>query len=194
MGKLGVLLMVISFAALAFMLAPIFLTDPQPILNILEPILCEPSDTLSVEILVTQDFDGTGYTPIYDCMRPDETTYNVTDKSFIIGAAVFVIPFLIGLFTSIRIFNRNMRGTVASGTPVYMSGTPISSGMVSPQPYASPPPSQTYNFDAPPSAPTNLELTNRLKQLRDAYDAGMITQAEYERTRSDLLKDFSNGA
>jgi hypothetical protein len=68
-------------------------------------------------------------------------------------------------------------------------------------------PSDKFNFDSAatmqnipkPStaAPTSGaqgggELTKRLKQLREAYDAGLISNDEYERTKSDLLRDFSD--
>jgi hypothetical protein len=68
------------------------------------------------------------------------------------------------------------------------------------------PPSDKFSFDAaatmqnipkPPSTPAPSaqgggELTTRLKQLREAYDAGLISNEEYERTKSDLLRDFSD--
>lgn len=67
------------------------------------------------------------------------------------------------------------------------------------------PPSDKFNFDTaqtmqnipkPSTATTSTqgggELTTRLKQLREAYDAGLISNEEYERTKSDLLRDFSD--
>jgi hypothetical protein len=69
------------------------------------------------------------------------------------------------------------------------------------------PPSDKFNFDsaatmqnipkpstaaATSNTPSGGELTSRLKQLREAYDAGLISNEEYERTKSDLLRDFSD--
>jgi hypothetical protein len=65
-------------------------------------------------------------------------------------------------------------------------------------------PSDRFNFDAAqtmqniPKPSTGAssgqggDLTARLKQLREAYDSGLISSEEYERTRADLLKDFSD--
>ena len=68
-------------------------------------------------------------------------------------------------------------------------------------------PSDTFNFDSaqtmqnipkPSTAAASSsgqgggDLTLRLKQLREAHDAGLISNEEYERTKSDLLRDFSD--
>jgi hypothetical protein len=194
MGKLGLFLILVSFTALAFMLSTLFLEDKEPVLNILEPILCAPGENLTMSVVVTHDFDGTGYSGDYDCVRPDETSYDVTDKSFILAGAAFTIPFLIGLVMVIVAFNRAVRGVIPTGTveinPAW--NTPSMSTSVSQAFHSQSVPSNTYSFDAPASTPGNTELTSRLKQLRDAYDAGMISHDEYERTRADLLKDFSS--
>jgi hypothetical protein len=54
-----------------------------------------------------------------------------------------------------------------------------------PKPTAAPP-------AAADSAGNDSALKGRLKQLRDAYDAGLISGEEYERSKSDLLRDFTD--
>ena len=198
MGKLGVLLIVISFVALGFWLSPIIISDNQSILNLMKPILCAPGENLTMSVVVTHDFEGTGYSGDFDCHRPDETSYDVTAKSFIIAAASFTIPFLIGLFMSIAAFNRAVRGVIPTRTVEINTGwnQPSMSTAVSDAFHSMNTPSNNFSFGAPAATPAptagNTELTQRLKQLRDAYDAGMISNEEYERTKADLLKDFSN--
>jgi hypothetical protein len=193
MFKLGGLLILVAIAALGFMLAPLFLQDKTPVLNVMQPIFCEPGDKLTVEVITSHYRPGeTSVTGDYNCIRPNGTTYNVTDKSFIVGAAAFVVPFLIGLFLMIGAWNRSVRGVIPAGTVEINTG-----GSFSPftptTPYMNPQsPSSGYSTGTGANPQGNTELTNRLKQLRDAYDAGMISNEEYERTRADLLKDFSN--
>lgn len=183
MVKSGALLMLVSFAALAFWLAPLFMIDSQPVLNILEPILCAPGETLTMEVVVTHDFDGTGYNGDYDCMRRDETTYDVSGKAFLLGAAGFAVPFTLGLLLFLAGINRDVRAA--------RSANAIPGGESLPA-WGAATPSQTYSFDVNTHTPASLDLAARLKQLRDAYEAGMITAQEYERTKADLLRDFSN--
>jgi hypothetical protein len=192
MAKLGGLLMLLSFVLLGFNLSPLLLSDNQPILKLMEPLLCAPGETLTMDVVVTQDFDGTGYSGDYDCMRRNESSYDVSDKAFVYAAISFVVPFLLGLTLFLVAWNRATRGIIPSGgweiqtggTTVQISGASMQSVPL--------PPSQIYNFDAIPGTPAPSELTNRLQQLRDAYNAGMISHDEYQRTRAEVLKDFAN--
>lgn len=206
MGKLGAFLIVIAVGLLFFNLSPLLFSDNEPILNIMEPVLCAPGENLTMRVIVTHDYDGTGYSGDYDCVRPNETSYDVSAKAFIMAGAMFVVPFLIGLFMVITAFNRSMRGMIPAGVMEINTGRPRSRGMAAEVINAAPP-SQRYSFEMPavPDAAASSQpaeppaetaapaLTARLQQLRDAYDTGMITYSEYERTRAELLKDFANG-
>lgn len=197
MGKLGFLLILVGVGGLFFMLSPLFLTDNQPVLNILEPLLCAPDEKLTLQVITASYRPGeTSVSGDYDCLRPDETSYDVTDKAFLLGAAAFLVPFLFGLFMTIAAFNRAVRGVIPTRTVEFGSGwnQPDMSTSVSQAIHSMSTPSNTAGFGAPAPASTGgeTELTKRLKQLRDAYDSGMISNEEYERTKADLLKDFSN--
>lgn len=39
--------------------------------------------------------------------------------------------------------------------------------------------------------PANIDLTTRLAELKKAFDAGLITQAEYDQSRQDLLDKYT---
>jgi hypothetical protein len=200
MGKLGAFLIVLSLVALGFWLSPIVISDNQSILNIMQPFLCAPGEDITMVVVVTHDFEGTGYSGDFDCHPADAASYDVTAKAFILGAASFTIPFLIGLFMCIAAFNRAVRGVISTRTVEINSGwnQPSMSTAVSNAFHSMNQPPNSMGFGASaPAAPApaagNAELTQRLKQLRDAYDAGMISHEEYERTRAELLKDFSSG-
>jgi hypothetical protein len=101
----------------------------------------------------------------------------------------------------------------APSQPPYTSYSP-SSGYSTATVVNTPPaaPSDKFDFDAAatmmsipkPTAPTSAPpaasdtpgsdsaLKGRLKQLKDAYEAGLISPEEYERSKSDLLRDFTD--
>lgn len=197
MVKFGGLLVILSVVLLGVSLVPIFMPDNDSVLDFYQPFLCAPGETLTVRTVVTQDYDGTGYSGDFDCIRANETSYDVTAKATIYGIVAFVVPFLIGLFMLIIGFNRNMRGVVQqSAWGVNVPNNPMRFPMsgINMQGMNPPPaPSQMYNFDTTTAnAPSKSELTARLEQLQNAYNAGLITSDEYNTTRANLLRDFAN--
>jgi hypothetical protein len=57
-----------------------------------------------------------------------------------------------------------------------------------PKPTATPPPAPA----ASDTTTSDSALKGRLQQLRDAFEAGLISSEEYERSKSDLLRDFTD--
>jgi hypothetical protein len=98
--------------------------------------------------------------------------------------------------------------TTVTPQPGYGSSYPTNSAYSAPtMSVSTPAPSDKFNFDSaqtmqnipkPSTAAASSsgqgggDLTARLKQLREAHDAGLISSDEYERTKSDLLRDFSD--
>jgi hypothetical protein len=93
--------------------------------------------------------------------------------------------------------------------PSYSAGSPATPSYAAPAVSTHEAPSEKFDFDsaatmmsipkappaAAPPAPSpagNSDLAARLKQLRDAFDAGLISQEEYDRSRSNLLHDFTD--
>lgn len=93
--------------------------------------------------------------------------------------------------------------------PSRRAGYPASPGYAAPAASSHEAPSEKFDFEsaptmmsipkAPPAPATpaqppagSSDLAARLKQLKDAFDAGLISQEEYDRSRSNLLHDFTD--
>jgi hypothetical protein len=51
-------------------------------------------------------------------------------------------------------------------------------------------PAQSQSIAVPPTAVPASELTTKLSNLKDAFDAGLITREEYESKRTDLITNL----
>jgi hypothetical protein len=163
---IGLFLLMWAIVFLLFSIAPAVLEDSQAILNVLEGIYCDPGDTISARRIITHDSDGTGYSAEYTCMRPNETTYDATGKSILITIVGFTVP----LFLSIMFFSSiasKATGRVAAptyqGQPVMISGAGVIAA---------------------------TDLKSRLQQLDEAYNQHLLSKAEYDRMRQDILNEF----
>ncbi|MBZ0288857.1 MAG: SHOCT domain-containing protein [Anaerolineae bacterium] len=107
---LGILLMLIAFAALfLIVLLPTIQPDNAFALNLLQSLACDPGQKAEVEVIVTRDSDGTGYTPYLTCIGREGERIDASGKHFAIGMISFLIPFLIGLFMTIAGAQRRSR-------------------------------------------------------------------------------------
>lgn len=167
--SIGMFLIFAAIAFLLFSLIPAITDNSQFVLNIFEPIYCGEGEHLTAEreVGLVRDADGstaTGYSAYYTCVRADETTYDVTGKSWLIMGGVFTAVLLLGIGFIIS----GSRGRSAAAT--YTQTMPYASGSRS-QIYTTPGrtvtvtvnndvPSSDYKFDtttaAPVSAPEDL--------------------------------------
>jgi hypothetical protein len=99
---LGILLMLVAFAAL-FVIVLLPTIDPGNAfaLDLLQNIACDPGQKAEVEVVVTRDSDGTGYTPYLTCIGREGERIDASGKHFGVGIISFTVPFLIGLFMTI---------------------------------------------------------------------------------------------
>src|SRR5258706_6189001 len=67
----------------------------------LEAVVCDPGQKADVQVRVTHDSDGTGYTPILTCIGREGERIDASGKHFGIGVITFIVPFLLGLFMTI---------------------------------------------------------------------------------------------
>ena len=251
MVKFSLLLILIAFAVLGITLAPSLSPNDTTLLNLLEPVLCAPGESLIQQVSPLARNTGSSLTSFaanttLSCKPASGDLINVTDKFFGIGLTGFLVFLVFGVIFLIAGILRNAsRGsrpevvTVPTGaSPFYTSqpatassGDPFATQVSVPrQPnysrantppvaYAAPPasaqpsPSEKFDFDsaetmmsmpkatlansAPaPAAPAqpagSSDLASRLKQLRDALDAGLISQEEFDRSKSNLLHDFTD--
>jgi hypothetical protein len=130
---LGILLMVIAFGALfLFVLLPTMAPDNPFTLRLLETFVCDSGQKAEVQVRVTHDSDGTGYTPILTCIGREGERIDASGKHFGIGMITFIVPFLIGLFLVIVGAGRNRRSApqtqwMPGSNPVGFSSGAVSS-------------------------------------------------------------------
>lgn len=205
---LGVLLIIAACLAMCgIIVIPVLppLADNAAIDNALAAILCKPNERLERDLYQSTDNDGTSYSMTPTCINSERQREDVTVKWVLIGAGAFVIPFLIGLFLTIwgasvaakrRIANSlgnpaytfvNTSGSAGSGME-YKDGVFKVGGMEI----------KLDNFN-----PDNIkaqmgmsagggstDLTDKLRQLQEAKDNGLISTSEYDRMRQKILDDM----
>lgn len=175
MAKLGCLLIILAVTGLiAIVVVPVlpFLNNSPQVDNFLQPLLCQQGETVRRDQYSYTDFEGTSYSMNVYCMGDDEVERDVSTRWFVIGMVAFLAPFLIGLFTFIFGVNRYTRNRVATLTTPSIGNTDWGSGVMS------------VNTVASSSKPT---LTERLKELQEARDAGLISAIEFDRARQQIL-------
>jgi hypothetical protein len=224
---LGILLMLIAFAALfLIVLLPTMSPENPFVLNMLEAVVCDPGQKAEVEVQVTHDSDGTGYTPILTCIGREGERIDASGKHFGIGVVTFIVPFLLGLFLTIAGAGRRSRITpqtvwMPGSNPQqvgFTSGAVSSSSMSSGTVFNSSPkievkdgvlnvdgieirmdglkPEHLKVFEGlSPVVMTGsmsasggaVTLAAKLKEIQEARDSGLITNAEYDKLRQEIL-------
>jgi hypothetical protein len=133
---LGTLLIIAAVGALmALVFVPLLpgMTDNPTLLNLMASLVCEPGERATMQIIVTHDSDGTSYSPDVTCIGREGERTNASGKLFLIGAGVFTVPFLIGLFLVIfnpRAFRREVQDTIQIGQDVVGVMKDIRTGVV----------------------------------------------------------------
>jgi hypothetical protein len=180
MTKFGCLLIILGIVSLlAIVVVPVlpFLNDNPAIDNFLQPLLCQPGETVRREQYSYRDYEGTSYSMNVYCLGDDEVERDVSTRWFIVGTVAFLVPFLIGLFAAIYGMNRNIRNSVSTLATPSIGNRDWGSGVMSVNPAGS------------SSRPT---LTQRLKELQEARDAGLISAIEFDRARQQILDSMDD--
>ncbi|MCA0455150.1 MAG: SHOCT domain-containing protein [Chloroflexi bacterium] len=206
---IGVLLIIIGCLALcAVIVVPVLppLAENETIDTALAAILCKPNETFERELYQTRDRDGTGYSMTPYCVNSDHQREDVTGKWVLVGAGGFVVPFMIGLILTIWGANVAVRRRVTtmqglSGenyTFVNTSGIPSSGvefkdgvlkvgGMHLKMDNLNP-----DNMKAQMGVSAGGgDLTEKLRQIQEAKDNGLISSSEYDRMRQKILDEMS---
>jgi hypothetical protein len=161
----GILLMVLSFVLLCGMVVIPSLTpslDSLPLVrDALNALLCEPEEHIVGEQSVTSSQPGrTNFTMYVSCVDSAGRERSVQDPYMLYMVASFIVPFLLGLFMTM--FGA-ARGAASKVSAPGGSGSPSLFGGAS------------------------NPMTVRLRDLKTAYDSGLITAAEYDAKRRDIL-------
>jgi hypothetical protein len=184
MAKMGCLLIILSTVALCVIVViPVlpFLNNSPEIDRFMQPLLCQPGETVRREQYSYQDFEGTAYSMNVYCVNNDEVERDVSARWFIMGAVAFTVPFLIGLFMFIYGVNRYSKNRVATLTTASLGNT----GWAMPQ-------SSMMSVNTTSSGVGKATLTQRLKELQDARDAGLISSIEFDKARQQILDSMED--
>jgi len=203
MGRLFIFLgIVLIFVGVGLMIAVFSVSDVPFIEDIMVEQFCEPSET-SITHASRLSFSGTqNSTSVWFCDDNEGNQREITNQIGLTAVVVFLVPFLTGMFMTFlgawriqRSFTKNIMSNLGlqstDGVQVYTTqgGTTIDmrSGKVSPQQQEQVNQilqSVSSAFGAPASSSS---LADRLKQLEDAYNQGLISREEYDRTRQAIL-------
>lgn len=189
MAKFGCLLMVVSFVLLCgLVVLPVipFLEDTKAFDDLLQSVFCQEGETVLRDQYQTTDSEGTSYSMDLYCIDREGQRRDVTAQWFLVGIVGFTAPFLIGLFAFIFGVNRGVRRTITvtrNNADVLGGGSTIDlSSFLSPTQTP-----QTSSFST--SGGGNKSFTEKLKQIQEARDAGLITAEEYDRLRQEILDE-----
>ncbi len=214
MGKwmllLGIVLIIVAIVALVMGLS----NSPQTT-AISQALVCETGEKYAEELGMNV-YDGSrslGREFSAYC-EGDGSRREVTPQAFLVKAGMFAVPFVLGLLLFLAgIFTMVWRGTrsamrqvisaTATGNPVVVtrSGQPVSRVIVNGKAVDAMPPEINQMlkgfFDeslqpqsGSPQTPNNL--TDRLRQLQEAYDARLISKDEYDRVRQQILDSMDD--
>jgi len=174
MARFGCLLVILAMVGLCVIVViPVmpFLENSETIDVILQPIFCEPSEKIERDQYATSaNRGGTTFTIAVYCVSQEGSRRDVIDRWTLIGLGAFLVPFLIGLFAFIAGVGRNSRqGAAVPSSAIVVGGMP---GTI-------------------PASSSSASLTQRLKEIQEARDAGLITAEEYERLRQEVLDSIT---
>jgi hypothetical protein len=193
MTKFLVLLLILSIVfSVATFLAPFLYPD------VMEPFMCSNGETLERTETNFSDFRGSGTNLNFYCVDAEGVSRDVTGKIIIpIIAFACMIPLLIILIV-VRVVTRTVRRTVGP----LMQATDLAGIQDQLQNYANRQ-SGASVMSASSSSPisgmkTDVEdddvsLTDKLKQLQQAYTMGLISEAEFEKRKKSLLDKLTGG-
>lgn len=196
MKLLGVILMIISFPLMFFFILGTELA-PDTFNGLIETLLCRGDETYNLET-------SSGYRPgltyiDMTCISPGGSARDVTLWYFAVTGTSFIIPFMLGLMLLMRGLKPVMSATIRTGSApgaIRINNQTLDLDALMEQ-ARSQPGGHTQTFistSAPGSGGgSGNTLADRLRQLQEAYDAGLLTQAEYENQRRQIMRDFSGG-
>jgi hypothetical protein len=220
MGKvifLGLVLIGLGVAAMIFLFQG---PENATVAELMDSLYCQPGEHIG-QAFVSRSSSSlrlNGQGVLFYCANDAGARRDVTGSVAVLIGGAFAVPFVLGLLTVILGANmavrRKMRSTlvgnsVVDTTPFFgqAASQPIRSGTVI-----------TINgktatqADLPPQAAKVLEsllggfagtamqaaikgegtLPDKLEQLKEALDKGLITQAEHDRLRQAILDQFDD--
>jgi hypothetical protein len=196
----GIALMVFAFVILTiFIIAPSVVSslDDAPLIKgIMQTAVCRSNEELTAGYSTFRT-PGTTRTSIgYNCVDKQQNARNVNDQVLQIGGIGYLVPFLVGLFMALLGRPDDKKQTngpsAAAGSDLadrtahadrieaILEARQKSSGSTISNPGG-------HVHSQAKDQPNHLPLAQRLEELKQAFNEGLITEAEYTAKRKDLL-------
>jgi hypothetical protein len=197
----GIALMVFAFVILTlFIIAPSVVSslDDAPLLkSILQIAVCGSNEVLTANYS-TYDTPASSTRSVYlNCVDREQNARDVSQQTIQIGMIGYLGPFLIGLFMARlgRPGNKRQTKVLSSAAGINFADREADTlegllktskearGRVTILNPSGQVHSQMHN------QPDHLPLAQRLRELKEAYSAGLLTEAEYQAKRKELLDE-----
>ena len=189
----GIVLMVFAFVILGlFIIAPaVFTMDDAPFLkNIMQRVACEPGEELTARYSTYSTPGTTSRNTSLSCVDKEGTRRDASGQIIGIGAVGYLGPFLIGLFMALlagaATKQTNTQGTITINREADDRRARVEATRKDMEKLLA---QQAKHEDHSEPLPDHVPLAMRLKELKDAYTAGLVTEAEYTAKRKALLDE-----
>jgi hypothetical protein len=206
---LGIVLMVFAFVILGlFIIAPaVFTMDDAPLLkSIMQTLVCQPNEVLSASYSTYSTPGTTTRSTDLSCVDNEKHARDVSGQLIGVGAVGYLVPFLVGLFMTLLAANQSKTKSSSTtsdfnDTAGYFTDQHISAAddrrarqeaaRRDREKQAARKAMREGGTGVNPSAPlpNHIPLAQRLRELKEAYDAGLVTEAEYSAKREALLNE-----
>jgi hypothetical protein len=165
---LNVILIALFLSSMGCAMSVVFSPD---VLNVTEPIVCPEGTT--IKVMEGQRFAGS--IELVAVCADENTTYKVTLKALFTLWVIFFLPTLllvtlIGMVRRLVQMSRARNAQVGSGFPGILER-------------------EIKVVDLWPQRPLEGRV-QRLKELKEMLDAGLITAQEYEAKKADILSEM----
>ncbi len=173
-GCLFIIIAVVLLCVLVVLPVLPFTADNSTIDTALQPILCQQGETIQRDQYSRNDRQGTSYSMVVYCVS-ERTKRDVTGQWTLLSIGAFIIPLFIGIGSIIRSANRLSKGFTSGddasrmprGTPIFSSGGSLKVG-------------------------PDKSLADKLRELQDLRDKGLITGEEFDKLRKEILDKGMN--
>jgi hypothetical protein len=189
----GIVLMVFAFVILGlFIIAPaVFTMDDAPLLkSIMQTLTCNPNETLTASYSTYDTPTSSTRSTDLSCVDNEKHARDVSGQLIGVGAVGYLVPFLVGLFMTLLAGNLKTKGyTATSNYDTSASDDRRARVEATRKDMEKLLAQQKMGNDGSEPLPDHMPLAQRLKELKDAYSAGLVTEAEYTTKRKALIDE-----
>jgi hypothetical protein len=208
---IGTILIIAAFVVMGlFIVGPAIapsLDDVPLMKSVLQSVLCKGSEKLTADYSTYSTRPGNTTRSVeMGCVNNENQAREVSGQAILYGVVGYLIPFLLGLFMVISGAGGSRRRVVLTtnsafgqfGDMLNQGGMSINNAgfQVTVDPSGKvevkTPDGQVYTPSASFSGMTSSasSTTERLQQLKTMHDSGLITEAEYEAKKQEILKQL----